>query len=180
MRSIPVINTARLTLRPFRTEDFDAYADLWADARVLGRIGLPPRTRGEAWTAFLANAGHWQMTGFGQWAVSDARTRALIGQVGFFYGTRALGDGLDRHAEAGWMLVPEAAGQGLGREAVAAAHDWFDRIVMAPLVAVVREDNAASLRLAERLGYSEARRLQDDLIVLRRLRPLQKAATGGG
>lgn len=179
-RSIPVINTARLSLRPFRPEDFNRYADLWTDQGIAAKTGLPARSRGEAWMAFLANSGHWQMTGFGQWAITDARTRALIGQVGFHFGSRDLGGDVDPHAEAGWMLAPEARGNGLAREAVAAAHGWFDRIVVAPLIAVVQPDNAASLRIAAQMGYAELRRAPlgpdgGEVVIFKRLRPPQQA-----
>ena len=173
-RSIPVINTARLSLRPFRLEDFERYAEIWADAQVVREIGGKPRSRGESWTSFLCNAGHWQMSGFGQWAVTDARSRQVIGQVGFFYGTRELGEDFDSFPEAGWVLAPETWRQGLGREAVAAAHAWFDRVIAGPLVALVTEANAASLRLAEGQGYAEMRRETLDgrrMVLVKRLRP---------
>ena len=59
--------------------------------------------------------------------------------------------------EAGWVLVPELQGQGLAREAVMAAHDWFDRVVTGPLVCMIDPAHEASLRLAEALGYTPMR-----------------------
>lgn len=54
-------------------------------------------------------------------------------------------------------LVPEEQGQGLGLEAAQAAHDWFDRIMPGPLVAMVNSANAASQKLAQKLGYTVMR-----------------------
>lgn len=51
------------------------------------------------------------------------------------------------------MLAPDAQGQGLGTEAVRAAHEWFDRVIAGPLVAIVTNDNKSSRRLADYLGY---------------------------
>lgn len=157
IRSIPILNTARLTLCGMRPEDFERFVEIWSDPEVVRYIGGVPRTRGEAWTAFLRNAGHWQMTGFGQWAIVQQSSRKLIGQAGFFFKDRALGDDFDPFPEAGWVLAPDMQGQGLGREAVQAAHDWFDRVIPGPLVAIVDSRNTVSLKLAERLGYTVLR-----------------------
>lgn len=153
IRSVPMINTARLTLCGMRPEDFERYAGIWAEPEIVRRTGGRQRTRGEVWTAFLRNAGHWQMTGFGQWAVVEQKTRQMVGIAGFFFGDRALGDDFDPYPEAGWLLAPEAHGKGYGTEAAQAAHDWFDRIIPGPLVALIDADNPTSRKIAERLGY---------------------------
>ena len=157
IRSIPMINTARLTLSGMRPEDFERFAQIWSDPEVVRQIGVSPKSRGEAWTAFLRNAGHWQMTGFGQWAIVRQSDRRMVGQAGFFFEDRALGDDFDPHPEAGWVLSPEAQGAGLGYEAAQAAHDWFDRVIPGPLVAMIDAGNAASKKLAEKLGYRRIR-----------------------
>ena len=59
--------------------------------------------------------------------------------------------------EAGWVLHPQAQGQGFGQEAAQAAHDWFDRVVTGPLVCLVSGDNAGSLQVAEAMGYAPLR-----------------------
>ncbi|NRB04192.1 MAG: GNAT family N-acetyltransferase [Rhodobacteraceae bacterium] len=167
-RVIPTINTARLTLRAFRAEDFDRFAEIWASPEVTRYIGAEPRARNTSWDMFLRNAGHWQMTGFGQWAIEDHATKALIGQAGFFHGMRGLGEDFDAHPEAGWVLAPEAQNQGYGWEAVSAAHDWFDRVITGPLVAQIVPKNVASVRVASRLGYAEMRAAGDVMLMLRR------------
>ncbi|AXT25713.1 N-acetyltransferase [Ruegeria sp. AD91A] len=153
IRSTPMINTARLTLCAMRPEDFDRFAEIWRDPCVVQHIGGSPRSRGEAWDSFLRNAGHWQMAGFGQWGVLQQSNRKLIGQAGFFYGNRRMGEDFDGFPEAGWVLAPEVQGQGLGYEAAKAAHDWFDRVIPGPLVAMVNASNSSSQKLAKKLGY---------------------------
>ncbi|QBF32284.1 GNAT family N-acetyltransferase [Thalassococcus sp. S3] len=173
-RTIPIINTARLSLRAMLPEDFDRYAEIWAMQDVVEHISGTPLTRGEAWTSFLRNAGHWQMTGFGQWAVTEARSRRLVGQTGFFFRARGLGADFDAYPEAGWVLAPEAQGRGLGAEATKAAHDWFDRVVTGPLVAIIAEGNAPSCKLADSLGYRPLRTVEmqgDPVLLMRRNGP---------
>ncbi|MGC3936919.1 GNAT family N-acetyltransferase [Roseobacter sp. EG26] len=156
-RTIPTINTSRLTLRGMRAEDFSRYAEIWSTPEVVEHINGEPWSRSKAWDGFLRNAGHWQITGFGQWAIQRHREPEISGQVGFFYAKRNLGEDFDDFPEAGWVLSPEAHGQGLGIEAVRAAHDWFDRVVTGRLVCMIAPEHSASLKIAEALGYEALR-----------------------
>lgn len=179
-RAIPVINTARLSLRAMRPEDFDRYAEIWAAPGVVRHIGGPPWSRTRAWDSFLRNAGHWQMMGFGQWAVTEQASRRMIGQVGFFYACRGLEGAPDTIPEAGWVLAEEAQGRGYGAEAAQAVHDWFDRVIPGPLVCLVAQTNPRSRSIAERLGYGAVQEVQiegDRAILMRRDRPPQTAQT---
>lgn len=151
---IPVLRTARLTLRGMQPADFAAYAALWSDPRITAQILPEPRDQTESWRSFLMNAGSWAMSGIGQWAVE--RDGRFIGQVGFFVARRGLGDDFDLAPECGWVIDPAFQGQGLATEAVMAAHDWFDarHLESRTLIAV---GHVASERLAARLGYRQFR-----------------------
>ncbi|UWR21053.1 GNAT family N-acetyltransferase [Sulfitobacter sp. S190] len=159
-RTVPTINTQRLTLRAMRREDFDRYADIWATPAVVTHISGKPWPKARSWDAFLRNAGHWQIAGFGQWAVQVHGQTQMSGQTGFFFGSRGLGSDFDPYPEAGWILSPDAQGQGLGLEAANAAHDWFDRIVAGRTVCMITPENDGSLRLASELGYVAMRETQ--------------------
>jgi RimJ/RimL family protein N-acetyltransferase len=159
-RNIPTINTARLTLRGMRAEDFDRFAEIWATPAVVSHISGKPWPKARSWDAFLRNAGHWQITGFGQWAIQIHRYPEMIGQTGFFFGARGLGDDFDPFPEAGWVLDPTAQGEGLGLEAARAAHDWFDRIIAGRTVCMITPDNHGSLGVAEALGYQSLREVE--------------------
>lgn len=153
-RHVPTINTSRTTLRAMRPGDFDRFAEIWINDDVVCFIGGQPRNRDMSWNVFLQIAGHWQVTGFGQWAIEAHDTRGIVGQTGFFFGARGLGQDFDSVPESGWVLAPEAQGRGLGAEAAKAAHDWFDRVVTGPLVCMIDPRNEISLKLANRLGYT--------------------------
>ena len=152
-RTIPTINTHRLTLRGMRAEDFNRFAEIWSMPEVVRHIDGAPWPRSKAWAAFLRHAGHWQITGFGQWAIHRHRAPEMSGQVGFFYAKRDLGADFDDFPEAGWVLVPEEQGQGYGLEAVKAAHDWFDRVITGQLVCLISPENTRSFTIAEKMGY---------------------------
>lgn len=161
-RTIPTINTAHLTLRAMRAEDFTRFAQIWAKPEVVAHISGKPWPKARSWDAFLRNAGHWQITGFGQWAVQVHRQPEMAGQVGFFFGSRGLGEDFDPYPEAGWVLDSAAQGRGLGLEAALAAHEWFDRVMAGRTVCMITPDNTASLKIAETLGYEPLRDVEVD------------------
>ena len=157
MRTIPTIRTARLTLRSMRPEDFRRFAAIWAECDSRHHVCGRPLDESRAWGAFLRNAGHWQKTGFGLWAGEPHGVRQMMGQAGFGLGRAGLGDDFDAYPEAAWVLHPEVQGQGLAADAAQAAHDWFDRVVTGPLVCKIAPEDAHSLSIARKLGYSALR-----------------------
>lgn len=159
---IPIIETARLRLRPFRRDDFPEFAAIWQEPEVMRFIGRKPRPVAESWGTFLRIAGSWALDGYGQWAVEQKADGALIGQTGFFTAMRGLGADFDASPESGWVFTTKAQGQGFGPEAVRAAHDWFDaQDLGGRTVAMIELGHAASFRVAERLGYRPMREVED-------------------
>ncbi|MEM8728411.1 MAG: GNAT family N-acetyltransferase [Pseudomonadota bacterium] len=173
-RAIPNINTTRLTLRAMRAEDFDRFAEIWSAPGVEQQAIDGPLSLGQAWGVFLRAAGHWHMTGFGEWAIEDRASRRMIGMTGFGYSVSDLGVDFDSYPEASVLLSPEAQRQNIGAEALSAAHDWFDRVITGPLVARVRLDNTVGATLAAELGYAPLRVLDEPtgpIQLLRRTSP---------
>ena len=84
MVSIPTIETARLILRGWREDDLDAYAEMMADPEVMRFLG-GESSRGDAWRGMATLIGHWELRGFGFWAVERKHDGALIGRVGVQY-----------------------------------------------------------------------------------------------
>jgi RimJ/RimL family protein N-acetyltransferase len=152
----PLIETERLILRQHRPEDHDAYARLWADPVTIRFIGGRPFTRSECWSRILRQIGHWQVQGFGFWALEDKASGALAGEAGFHDLRRDIVPAFDGIPEAGWALAPAFHGRGLAREAVEAIHGWGDRHLGADRsVCIIEPANHASLRIARAVGYAE-------------------------
>lgn len=152
----PTIETERLTLRGHRAEDFDALAAMWADPEVCRYIGGKPSTRDESWSRLLRYAGHWQLLGFGYWAVEQKDGAQYIGDVGFANWQRDITPSLDGMPEGGWVFKPSAHGRGLASEAVRAALGWMDqRFGRQTTTCIIDDENTASLRVAEKCGYRE-------------------------
>jgi RimJ/RimL family protein N-acetyltransferase len=64
--------------------------------------------------------------------------------------------------ELGYMFLPQAWGQGYATEAGAAALDWFTGTRPGePVVLSTQTENAASLRIAAKLGFTEVERFEE-------------------
>lgn len=72
------IETDRLVLRRWTAEDFESYRDYYADeenARFVGGRRHPD----DAWRRLAMEIGHWELRGFGRWAVVEKETGSLVG-----------------------------------------------------------------------------------------------------
>lgn len=153
---IPIVETERLVLRDHRLSDFDAYCAMRTDPVVTRFIGGRASTRDETWIRFLRHAGMWHHIGFGFWAIEEKASGKLIGEAGFHDLKRDLQPNLEGTLEAGWALLPEAHGQGYATEAVAAMLRWAAvNHPGVPVTCFIDQDNAASIRVAQKLGFVE-------------------------
>ena len=153
---VPVIETARLTLRAHRRNDFADCAAMWADPNIVRFISGKPSSRAETWTRMLRYAGFWQLLGFGYWAIEETATRRFVGELGFADYKRDLQPPLDGVPEFGWVIVTAAQGKGYATEAVRAAGAWGDENFERRATAcIIDPDHVVSLRIAARAGYRE-------------------------
>lgn len=156
MKQAPVIETARLRLRPFRPDDLDAHAAIMAEPAVVRHLGATPFSREDSWRRLLCGPGMWSFLGFGYWAVERREDGAFIGQVGFGDFKRDMQPSIEGVPEMGWILAPAAQGQGYCSEAVAVGLGWADLNLDArEIVAIIDHDNAPSIKVAEKAGFRE-------------------------
>ena len=152
MSVVPVIETERLRLREHRASDLDALTEMWAHPVVYRHIHGKPSERAETWGRMLRLTGQWLVSGFGYWVVEEKATGNFVGEIGFLTGERGLTPDFGDTPEAGWSLWPAMHGQGYAEEAVRAALDWaLERHPR--VVCMVDPTNAASIRLAEKVGF---------------------------
>lgn len=155
----PTLETERLILRPFRLDDFESYAAYWGDSDVTRWTGGRPLPREEAWLRFLWHPGHWALMGYGFWAIEEKATGAMIGEAGFIDLKRDYDPAVNGVPEIGWVLSPAAQGKGYASEAARACVAWGKQQLGAVrIIAAVHADNRASIRVAEKCGFSECLR----------------------
>ena len=149
-----ILVTDRLELRPHGVEDFADSLGLWADPEVARFVGGRPSSESEAWARLLRYGGLWRLLGFGYWVARERGDGRFVGELGFGRFHRGLGADFDDDVEVGWALVPTAWGRGLATEGLTAALRWIDAAEEVDrLVGMIDPRNAASIRLAQRLGF---------------------------
>ena len=120
-------------------------------------------TRQEAWLRFLWHPGHWQVMGYGFWAIEEKSSGTMIGEAGFIDLKRDYHPRVNGVPEIGWVLAPSAQGKGYATEAARACLDW-GREHLGPIrvIAAVNADNHASQRVAVKCGFDEVLRQNYD------------------
>ena len=143
-----MLETPRLRLRAFRSEDLDAYAAMSADPEVMRYLGTGvPLSRMDAWRSMAGILGHWKLLGYGMWALELKSSGEFIGRAGF----------LDPPGwpdfELGWVLGRPYWGHGYASEAATRARDYaFAELGRDKFVSLIRRGNDRSIRVAEKLG----------------------------
>ncbi|MFE2271440.1 GNAT family N-acetyltransferase [Streptomyces lavendulae] len=139
------LRTDRLLLRPVTQEDGPLVSELLTDARVRAHLGGPATEN-----RVLARQADYPTTA-GAFTVVRVADQQPIGLV-----TIGADHRCDGRAEISYQLRPAAWGEGMGREAVAAAVSWWTDAVPGggPLVAVTQKANTASRRMLEAIGMT--------------------------
>jgi len=154
MPRAPILETTRLILRAHCVEDYAACRRLWSDPDVVRFIGGKAQDAQAVWFRLLRYAGMWSLLGYGMWVIEDRDRGAILGEAGLLSAERGLPE-LEGIPEAGWVLAPPAWGKGIATEAMAAVLEWADAHADAPsLRCIIEPDNAPSIRVAEKLGFS--------------------------
>jgi RimJ/RimL family protein N-acetyltransferase len=142
----PVLETARLILRPPIETDLDAWATLDADETATRHIG-GPKNRAQAWLGLAAAAGMWSLRGCGLFSVIEKASGRWIGRIGPWLPEDAIG------TEIGWAVLPAAQGQGYAVEGADAAMCWtFEALGWTEVIHCIDADNLPSIAVARRLG----------------------------
>ena len=152
--SVPVVETERLILREFRSEDFAFLRDMKNDAEMMRFITGEAMSAEDSWTKFLRAIGHWSVMGYGYWLVEERASGCPIGEVGFGDFKRFIEPSLIGEPEIGWLLAPSAQGKGYASEAAMAAVQWGDEHFKGKRMScIVDPEHAASIRVAEKCGF---------------------------
>jgi RimJ/RimL family protein N-acetyltransferase len=141
------LETERLILRQWREDDFESYAAICADPEVMRYLGGKPFTRLEAWRHMAFLIGHWQLRGYGHWAVEEKATGRVIGRLGFLNPEGWPG------FEVGWTLARDSWGKGYASEGARhALRHAFTEMGRRRVISLIHPENRASIKVAERMG----------------------------
>jgi len=142
------IDTPRLIFRRFTPDDLHALAAIRSDSDVMKYIGPGRAEPIDQVQAKLDKViAHWDLHGFGYWALIDKASSKLAGWCGLSY----LEDTED--IEIGYGLAKEYWGKGLASEAAAEAMKYgFVQLRLERIVAVAYPENIPSQVIMKKLG----------------------------
>jgi RimJ/RimL family protein N-acetyltransferase len=144
-----VLETERLRLRPYRQEDLDDLAPMFADPEHM-RWYPAPFSREEAQLWIDRQFERYETDGFGLFIVEELEDGGFVGTVGPSIQDV---DG-ERLVEIGWHIRPGSKGRGYATEAGAVSRDWaFANLDVDHLISLIRPENIGSNRVAQKLGF---------------------------
>ncbi|MEV6005438.1 GNAT family N-acetyltransferase [Streptomyces sp. NPDC051976] len=148
------IRTERLVLREPEARDRAAFVALLTSPEVNAYLGGPrPRDEVERETPEVPE--RWP----GSFVVE--LDGAMIGQILLRRATGHRRPAAAGKADLGYLFLPRAWGCGYAAEACAAALGWLDGVLPGePVVLTTQSANAASMRLAAKLGFTELERFE--------------------
>ena len=147
------IETVRLLLRPMHSDDFEALYQIFTDPRVMasfdGELFTPARMHG--W--LNRNLAHQTEFGYGLFSVIRKADGLLIGDCGL----EQMSIEGQSVAELGYDFRSDMWRQGFATEAASAVRDYAFAVLRLPqLISLIRVGNAASQRVAQKIGMQHA------------------------
>ena len=149
MRS-DTLETKRLLLRPFHTQDVDRFAQICANPNVMRYIGNgTPESRTIVTSKIKTWIELYEQQGYGLMALVMKETNELIGFCGLMYQV------VDEEAcvELGYRLDEPYWGRGIATEAaVAVKNHAFNQLNIPMLISIIHHENINSKRVAHKVG----------------------------
>lgn len=154
-----ILETPRLVLRHQAPADLDDLWALYCDPEITKYIPDAPRTRDEAREEL-----EWHMNGhprnpdLGLWATIYKESGKFIGRCGLLPWSI---DG-QQEVEVAYTIARTYWGQGLATEAAEAILQYgFRQLNLPRLVSLIEPENAASQRVAEKIGMRFEKRVDE-------------------
>jgi RimJ/RimL family protein N-acetyltransferase len=162
------LKTERLVLRRPQREDAAAYYPQWQDADAVQYVGgvKTPEQVDEMVERMLR---HWDWYGIGEFTVERREDGEILGRVGLqLWDPRDWTNGKrvrlrgEVERELGWKLGREHWGRGYATEAAAACRDWaLGELGLTRVISLIAFENVASIRVAEKIGESFEREVDN-------------------
>jgi RimJ/RimL family protein N-acetyltransferase len=150
------VETERLILRRWFASDAGAMEAIWHEPQVWEALQPGRPFDPHQWRAMLdRHVRHWDVHGFGLWAVIPREDTQPIGWIGASHPTFV--PELAEEVEIGWTLRPSLWGRGLATEgAMAAVEAAFGELPNERVISLIHPQNVRSMAVARRLGMSRA------------------------
>ena len=156
METSLVCETSRLILRKFDQNDVEQLLSFLGDPQVMRFSVAGPQTREDIRARYLPGClKRYSRDGLGQWAVVRKSDGVCVGECGICIQEV---DG-EREFEISYRLRRDCWGFGLATEATRACRDYgFEQAGLHRLISIIESENAASIRVAEKMGMTLQKR----------------------
>jgi ferredoxin--NADP+ reductase len=149
------LETEHLVLRIFVQDDWRALHEYYSDVESTRFTFHRTLSEGGTWRAMASMVGHWQLRGYGPYALVEKSTQAVVGTVGLWYPPEW------PEPEIKWALMRRCWGKGYAREAVRAIQKMAQECIPdLSLISFIDRENAASIKLALAVGAHFERELE--------------------
>jgi len=150
-----LLETPRLRLRPFVHDDWRAMHEHYSDPECTRFTFGRAFSEAGTWRAMASMVGHWQLRGYGPYAIEEKSTAAMLGTVGLWYPVGW------PEPEIKWALARRHWGRGYAGEAVRAVQRMArEQLPQLRLVSLIDSRNQASIRLALAVGATLEREME--------------------
>ena len=141
------LETDRLLLRMFRTNDWKDIHEYYGDADCAKYTSGKALTEHESWQKMAAILGHWQLRSYGSYALEEKKLNRVIGLAGLDYPSDW------PEPEIQWGLGREFWGKGYASEAVRTIKEMTRQFIPnLSLISLIHPDNSNSSNLAKSVG----------------------------
>jgi [ribosomal protein S5]-alanine N-acetyltransferase len=145
---IYIDSTERLLLRELIEDDYKDLFALNKDPEVLQHTGDAPFSSLQDAQKFLAQYSDYDDHGFGRWAVIRKEDQAFLGWCGLKYNE-------ENQVDLGFRFFKEYWGNGYATEAAKCALEiGFEVLNLTEIIGRSAKENAASIRVLEKIGMS--------------------------
>ncbi len=148
-------STQRLVFRHITLEHADVLEELFSDRQVM-KFYPRPWTRDEVLQRIRKNQEHYDEHGFGHWAVYTVEDE-FVGECGLAQIAIAGAE----HIEVSYHLRTLMQGRGYATEAASACAEHLAKIAGQDPIAVVYPQNAASEKVAQKIGLRQRTEAKD-------------------
>ena len=147
-----VCETSRLILRKFNESDVEPLLGFRGDPQVMRFSITGPETREAIQTRYLPSClKRYSRDGLGQWAVVRKSDGICVGECGIC-AQEVAGES---EFEISYRMRRDCWGAGLATEAARACCDYgFKQAGLRRLISIIESENAASIRVAEKMGMT--------------------------
>lgn len=150
MDKIPIMRTARLTLRPLQPEDAVILHRIYQTEGVLRYFPNPnPPALEKVLRFVIEQEHHWEKYGYGNWGILPNDQSEIIGWAGLQFLLE-----LDE-TEVGYLMDKPYWGKGYATEAARLSLQFgFNHFALPRMVGLVHPENIASRRVLEKCGMT--------------------------